>query len=211
MVDRVLETLEEDITDPVYWSRDDAAYSINEGLITLADFTEYHEVVLTIPQLASRQYYDLRTHVQKGEQFLAPRRVHNLATNQWLPWTSTRVLDAQLYNQWEGTASACERVTARGLFWLGVYGTASGDTGVLRTTAITIPPLMEVDEDEPEFPRQFHLGLVEYALYDLEVQDGELDLALEHYGEYVRHALELQAYVQRRQSIDKVSGFREAR
>src|SRR5687767_9898396 len=155
MVDRVLETLEEETENPVYWSRADAEESLNEGLVCMADFSEYNETQLTIPQLAHRQYYDLRTHVQRGEQFLAPKRVRNLATGQWLPWSSTRVLDSHL-GQWEGTPSACERVTARGLFWLGVYGTASGDTGVLRASAVTIPTLLIADEDEPQFPRQFH-------------------------------------------------------
>lgn len=211
MVDRVLETLDEEVDDPTYWTRRDCEDSINEGLVSLADFTEYNEVTLTIPQLAFRQYYDLRSHVQQGEQFLAPRRVHNLATNRWLPWSSARVLDHTLHNQWEGTPSACDKVVARGLFWLGVYGTASGDTGVLRAPSVTIPNLLTVDEDEPQFPRQFHLGLVEYALYDLEVQDGELDLALDHYDAFTGIAFDFQAHVERRQSVDKVWGLREAR
>lgn len=211
MVDRVLETLDEELDDPIYWSRSDVETAINEGMVTLADYTEYHEVALTIPQLAFRQYYDLRAHVQRGEQFLAPRRVHNLANNRWLPWSDTRVLDHTLYNQWEGTPSACEKVVTRGLFWLGVYGTASGDSGTLRASAVTIPNLLIDDSDEPQFPRQFHLGPVEYALYDLEVQDGELDLALEHYEAFTTIAFDFQAHVERRQSIDKVFGLREAR
>lgn len=194
-----------------YWSADDVDEAVNDGLVELADLSEFYEVVFSVPLLGDRIYYDLRAHLPSGEQFLSPRRIHNLTTNEWLEWRNTRWLDMRFYRRWQQVRSAPNYAFMHGLHWLGVHGSASGDTGKLRSSAIAIPAPLVYDSDTPRFPAQFHLAAVEYAVHDLYIQDNEIDLALQHWKEFVSLAQDFVQDVENRITLDRAWKFGIAR
>lgn len=190
-----------------YWSTTDVEDAVNEGLVELADISEFNETVFSIPLLADRIYYDLRAHIPASEQFLAPRRVHNIVTNEWLQWITTRWLDARFYRQWQQVRSAPYYTFMQGLHWMGIHGSSDGDSGQLRATATTIPPPLTYPSDSPRFPAQYHLAAIEYAAYDLYVQDNEIDLALIHWKEFSALAVAFSEDVYSRLQMDRAFKF----
>ncbi len=66
-----------------------------------------------------------------------------------------------------------------------------------------IPPELEEDTDEPDFPREFRFGLVEYALFDCHAQQRETKKALEYWKSYLGYQQRLADFVNGRTSIDR--------
>lgn len=208
---RVFTALEENSTTPVFWTATDVKESLNDGVTEMVDIAECFEVTVGIPSLADRLYYDLRTHLPRRMEPLAPRRIYSLANNEWLEWTSPREMDRHTYLMWETTRSAAQKCFMRGFNWLGVWGQSSSDGDIMRASLACTSPPMEADYDEPPFDREFHLGLVEYAVYDLKCQEQETRIAMKFWQRFIPHALALAQATSGRIARDRVFGLREAR
>jgi hypothetical protein len=164
--------------------------------------------------LARRNYYDLRGIV--GDGFLALSRIYATQPERWLISRMARDLDGVQfdtvhYPQWERIAHYSRCFFMRSPWWLGMQPRPESDTGQVRLHVTSIPSRLIRDEDSPAFPREFHYGLVEYALYDLRSQEAETELALQHWQEYKVFEGQLQAYVDGRQATDKVHRMGEER
>lgn len=203
----VLRRLHEASTAPVFWSEDDVDEAINEGYEELADAAEFHESHLTIKKLSERTYYDMRAIPQR--KFLRPSRCFNPQTNKWLDPISLNDLDLRTYRRWEEIAiGEPESQFMRGLWWFGVFPQASEDGVFLRLYYIGLPDPLEEDWDEPEFAKEFHPALEEYALYDLLSQDGETQLALERWKEFLGYQAALTDSMQTRANPDRIRVIR---
>lgn len=214
MRDRVLAIIAESGASSAYVTVDDVDKSINDGAEVIAEATEWYETFTPIPVKARQTYYDLRGLA--NAPVLTPRALQfpqgpNNAMTRWLRPVTVRDLDGEQLNpdiisypRWETVQGLTVYLIIRGLFWLGVVPRSTSDSGVMRLNHTSIPRKLVEDDDTPDFPEEFQLGLVEYAAYDLFVQDYERGLALEHFEEYSRHETGLAAYVQERQSKDRI-------
>lgn len=202
----VRDILNETASNPAYFTSADIRESLNDGLEELSDATEWYERTTPVQLLTKRTYYDLRGY---EAPILTVNRIFLPSPVNWLVWTTTRELDGMIYDifyypQWEGTAGTIRWCFLRSLFWLGVHPQPSTDTDVARVSHTSIPPPLLQDGDSPDFPEEFHLALVEYAAYDLLVQDSETVLALRHWAEYQEGEKDLKDVVEQRQQIDRL-------
>jgi hypothetical protein len=182
-----------------FFSNQDVKDAINEGSDELADATEWHERQVTIPLLQGRTHYDLTTVIP--EPFLTPLRCWNVTTSQWLTPVDPLELDTKTWVQWELIYGEPQKYMMRGNGWLGVFPRRSANGGGVRFIYTSIPGAMTDDDEEPEFPREFHPALTEFAISDLLAQVRERKKALDRWASYVSYQEGLRAYVNNRQSI----------
>lgn len=202
---------------PVMYSADDVDKSINEGYQEVSDFTEWYERRATFTGIARRTYYDLRTITP--DMVLTIRGIFNPTTNLWLNPASVSDLDKTVYTRWEtniGGAVRSQSFFLRGLSWLGMWPkvSTSGQPFVLVYKAMpqgrTDPRLpLASATDVVDFPEEYGISIIEFALYDLFIRDRETKKALYHYQEYLRIAGEFKVYVTRRAMRDRSFRFRQ--
>jgi len=200
------------------YSATDVDAAINDGYQELSDGTEWYERRATFRSIARRTYYDLRTITP--DRVLTVRGIYAPGINQWLNPSSVADLDQQVYSRWEsnvGGATRSQSYFLRGLCWLGIWPktSATGTPYVLvyrampQGTADPRAPLVNAS-DVIDFPQEYSIAIIEYALYDLLVRDREVKKALYHYKEYQRLAGEFKGYIDNRGLRDKTSRFRSA-
>lgn len=182
----------------VFFSDDDIAESLQEGLDEIADICEYYEREMTLSLLRGRTYYDLTSLTP--ETFLSPRRGWNTTTQRWVRATDYREQDDQTYSQWESVSGQPEAYLMRGNWWLGVWPRNSSDVGGLRFYHTAIPESL-ADDDEPAFPREFHPAAAEFALFDLLGQQRETEKALLLWTSFLSYCTRLKQHVDKRQQI----------
>ncbi len=202
--EEVFTRLNVELSSPVYWTADDVNESINDGYEEISDASEWYERNAVIPLLSNRTYYDLRSTLNDG--FLSPRRCFNNQTNRWLSAVHLRELDMHTYRRWEIlTVTEPEKMFMRGLWWFGVFPKKGADAGTLKFYYSAIPPALLQDTDSPGFQNESHYGLVEYALFDLLIQDGEVAKAMTHFKQYQEYEAALALDINRRIQGDKVN------
>ncbi len=184
-------------TSATFWTNDDIQEALNEGYGEISDETEWYEREATIQTTANRLYHDLRSIL--GDTFLSLRRVWNATTEEWLYPTGHREMDGG-YRQWELVQGEPRQVYIRGLWWLAQWPKRPVDDGRSRVVYTAIPPAMDDSTDEPEFPKEFHRGIVEYALSDLLSQERETKKAVACWNQYLTYQQGLKQFVQGRQS-----------
>ncbi len=180
-----------------FWTNDDIQEALNDGYAEISDETEWYEREATIQTTANRLYHDLRSIL--GDTFLSLRRVWNATTQEWLYPTGHREMDGG-YRQWELVQGEPRQVYIRGLWWLAQWPKRSNDDGRSRVVYTAIPPAMDDSTDEPGFPKEFHRGILEYALSDLLAQERETKKAVAHWNEYLTYQQGLKQFVNGRQS-----------
>lgn len=196
--------LAESSSAPVVWSVEEVHRAINSGYAEISEASEWYERVYNFPTLAGRVYYDLRTNLS-GELPLALLAVYVPGINRWLSIYSVREFDYMLFRQWERTqGSFAERCILRGAFWFGVQPTPTVDGAPVQVRATALPRPLVYAFDEPGFPVEFHYGIVNYAVYELKALERETAVALSYYADYLADEDGLTAYVEDRQSRDKV-------
>lgn len=201
----VFNRLRENASSPVHFTEDEVDAAINEGLEEIADATEWCERTQSFRLAALRTYYDLRS-VVAPEQFLAMRRAYVATGRRWLTPSTPRKLDGEGYTLWESVLGSPSDMIQRGLFWLGVYPRPASDGEIARITVVVAPVDLEDDEDEPDFPVEFHQAAIDYAAYDLLCLDGESKKALAREGPWAAFTAGSKAlgdYVDGRGTIDR--------
>jgi hypothetical protein len=177
-----------------FWTDTDIAAALNEGYAELADATEFYEYWTMIPMLDGLTYYNL-PEIIPGT-FLSPRRPQNVETNVWLKPTDARDMDYHTYVQWERTRGTPEMYLMRGHWWLGVFPRETHDTRGIRLYHTNIPADMTEDWEEPRFPREFHEGILCYAMSDLLAQERETKkAAIVWWKQYLVHEAKLKDFV----------------
>jgi hypothetical protein len=181
-----------------FFSDDDIATSIQEGLDEMADLAEYDEREATLELRAGRTYYDMRTTLP--DTFLSPRALWNTTTQRWLRATDARDQDEHTFSQWELTYGAAVSYLMRGNWWLGLWPRNTNDVGGVRVIYTAIPAPL-ADDESPAFPVEFHPAVPDYALFDLLGQERETDKALLLWASFLQAAAGLRKYTESRQRI----------
>lgn len=203
MKTEVTRRLNESATAETFWTQDDIETALQEAYAEMSDYSEWYETSTSLA-MTGLTYYNLTTNIL--DEFLSPRRAFNVQTNRWLEPIDVRDLDYHTYVQWENNQGEPQKCLQRGLWWLGVYPKNSSGFISIYYTAIPLP--FQSSSEEPGFPRQFHYGLVEYALYDLLCQEAETMKALLHWNQFLEHREGLKFYVQNRTSYDRIGALR---
>lgn len=188
----------------VFWSDDDINTAVNDGLMELADATEFNEASLEIDLREDRPFYDLRTLV--GPTFLSLKPTFDPQTNRWLIPSSVAQMDTR-DRRWEYVTGEPQRIFMRGLWWLGLFPRIQAEVGSLKLYHTALPAPLDDDADEPAFPDTFHMGCVAFAVADLWAQDGETARCLVAWAEYLVVEAQLDAWVQGRAAAPLMHGI----
>lgn len=192
----------------------DVKLAVQEGYDWISDATEWDEVRVPIRVRSGRCYYDIRSYAD-GDALLYAREFFHPLSGRWLEMVATRFLDLDVYPFWEEVYGNPWRVCFPAYGWVGFHPQPEGDEDLIVMNAVRLPVQLSANADTPGFPSQFHLALVEYALCEIYSQDGETELALEHWGRppnpdmgdlgsgYLRYEAELAAYVHARATMDR--------
>ena len=209
----VFRRLDESVSAPTFWTKDDVDTAILEGYAEISDATEWYERWSVVTILADQPYYDLRTLLSHA--VLSVGAAFNESTNRWLIPTRVGDLDAR-DRRWEQKVGMPDRLLMRSPWFLGYWpvSASAGTTIKQYYTALPIDPSDEVIatvwarvvDAEPGFYPELHYGLVEYALADLWAQDGETTKALEAWTLYLNNEEGVKAMVEGRASVPLVHG-----
>jgi hypothetical protein len=202
MKTEVFRRLNESSSTPIYWKEVDVEDAINEGLEELSDASEWYETFSLIELASKTPFYDLRYYLPNT--FLSPGRIQNQKTKQWLKFCSLRELDYKTLREWETVSGEPQKALMRGLWWLTTFPKASIDGEYIKFYYSAIPEALTEDTEEPAFPPEFHEALVEYAIYDLLVQDGESIKGLSHWAKYTEIEKRFTQFVQNRMKVDRI-------
>jgi hypothetical protein len=200
---RIFIGLNESSANPAFWTVADVQAALDDAYEEMSDASEWYERDAVLRLLSNQQYYDLRFIVE-ADTFLRLRAVFNATTNRWLQPISVDDLDYRTYRQWEDVTGEPEKWLVRGLWWLRMFPMRPSDTGVVQLFYKALPPAMTRSTDEPGFPREFHEGLIEYALGDLLSQEGETKRALVHFQKYQGYQARLNEWADSRTSTDRL-------
>lgn len=205
--------LQESGSSPAYWTLAQKKAALNDGYEEISDLTEWNETSQSV-SLTTSTYYDLSSILTLP--VLRVTRVFNAQTNRWLHPTDVREMDGTR-RQWEDATGAPERWWIRGAWWLGLYPKAPTATGTVTVYHTAVPAALSADGDTPSFAQEYHLGLVEYACYDLLCQDREPQKALKYWarndkrgnlvGGFLYHVEGLARYARQRDRFDRVMGY----
>ena len=202
MQTEVFARLEENSTTPAFWALADVKNALNEGLEEISDASEWLEKNYAVPHVANQLYYNLSTALG-SDTILTPKHALNNQTNRWIEFREVRDLDRQLL-EWETVTGEEEQCVLRGLWWFGIFPHSSDAAGSFTVYYSALPPARVNDADSPNFPEEYHYGLVEYALGDLLSQERDYRKALAHFTEYSQYERGLTEYVQGRISKDRI-------
>ena len=207
MQTEVFRRLEESSASPAFWTVAQVKAALNEGLDELGDATEFVETSGAVSLTANTTYYDLSsTAVLAGEPPLTVRRVFNDQTSRWLKPYDQRSLDST-NREWESNTGEPAYFWIKGLSWLGVYPKPAATSGTLTVHYSVLPSEMVANGATPDGPREFHLALVEYAVYDLLCQDREYKKAMKYWGRFSEKQEALRRFVNQRSVKDRVGGL----
>lgn len=201
MQTEVFRRLEESSSSPVFWSLAAVKESINKGLREIADATEYNETNDTLELVAGQYAYDIASALTSN--LLSVKACYNDQTKRWMRSGAVREWDAEFW-KWEAAVGEPDQFTLRGLLWIELDRAVSATAGTVTVYFTYLPNDLSANGDTPGFPQEFHLALVDFALYDLLCQDREPKKALFYWERYKAWQEALKRYVDQRTGIDRV-------
>jgi hypothetical protein len=194
----------EETSTGVFWALAQQKEALNDAYFEMADATEFAETSESV-DLTTDTYYDLSSVLDN-----VPLTVHGVFSpqlNHWLTPTTVRELDDR-WARWVDQAGEPQEFFIRGLWWLGTYPKLSSAAGTMTVHYTYVPAALSADGDTPGFPQEFHVGLLDYAMYDLLCQEREGKKALKFYDSYLGYQERLKQFVQGRAAHDRVTGLR---
>ncbi len=201
----VFRRLEESSASPIFWTVAQVKEAINKGQREISDATEWYETSDTIALTASQYVYDLTDAVAGLSPLpLSVKACRNDQTLRWMRPTTVRELDTAGLQRWETSVGEPDMFAIRGLYWLQFERAVSSTAGTVTVFYSALPADLSANGDTPAFPQEFHLALVDFALYDLLCQDRENHKAIYFWEKYKTREEKLKRYVQQRESIDRV-------
>lgn len=193
MKKEVFRRLEERSSAPVFWEEADVAKALNEGWEELADACEFNESRLMLPVTTAQLYYRLNVDTIRA---LTIKQAYNHASSRWLEWTTVNELDRH-YIEWQTVLGQPDRLFTRGGEWLGFWPLPATNSNI-EIFFTSMPAPLASDTEVPGLPQEFHFTIIAYALYDLFLQDAEIQKGMEQWQEYKRGEMELKRFVDSR-------------
>lgn len=183
----------------VRWSDADITDAINEGLDDLSEVTHFYERHVAVPIIGKKNYYDLRGWLP--ENALGVTSIWSSVRETWLIPATVN----QWRSQWERSSGPAEQFAMRGFFWMAIWPRPESGDGYFRVYFPGLAPhythaqsvLLDLLDD-------FEPALEDYALYELNAQDGEGELAVKHFKNYEDRAKKLADFVERRLQTARV-------
>lgn len=158
---RILEAINDDPDDPVFFSESQLLDLVNEANQLLCEDTlAIHRTALIPIRPGMRFIYTPSI----APDLMAPVRIWNHNTNRKLTAFSMEELDA-LQERWSRATGTPETWFPVGWDIIGIYPTAAASGGVLRVDYVAWPRDLTDDSDRPELPEASHDALVLYGQY----------------------------------------------
>lgn len=162
LIDRVLTSLNEQTVAPVFWSREEVADVLQDGMEVMA------EEVMALKRSAfvglgpGKLYYRTRGI---ATDFRIPYRLWLSSNNRKLIPVTMEQLDG-FHMEWSTVPGDPEYWCPMGYDWFALYPHPSVGGGVLRVDYLAWPRELGGDDDKPEFPEADHETLVTYGIFD---------------------------------------------
>lgn len=180
---RILEALNEDATDPTFWTRDEINGVITEAGEVLAEEIGQIKRTAEIPFRAGATFYYTQSI---AKDILAPYRLWH-ATQSWRLAPCT-IMDLDRRHETWITVSGDPR------YWFpvdwrlfGVWPSPAQPGGVLRVDYLAWARELIDDEDTSEFNESDHDALVLYGVYFGLLKQWDLPRAIAVFAQFVEH------------------------
>jgi hypothetical protein len=159
-------------------ARLDAA--INAGLDELSENTGFRESFAVLELTSGRTYYDVRQLFP--DEAVTITAIWNPDINLWLRYTPHTQFT---YARWETTNGSPQSWFMRGLFQLGVFPHDNSNGGKLHIYfTVRHAPLVNDVDPVVDIPTDMVQAVVDYALFDLHLQERQADKAQEALESY---------------------------
>ena len=157
---RILETLNEPASAPVFWSAAEINALIDEGMEVICEEAQAIKRTVFVPLRPGTAYYSLRS---LGPNIMAPWRL-------WLH-TQERRLTVMSMSELDRQHETWPTVTGEPWHWFpvswdlfGLWPAPSAGGGVLRVDCLAWPRALQDDDEEPELLAADHDALTLYAV-----------------------------------------------
>jgi len=158
---RILEGVNDDPDDPVFFSAGQLSNLVDEACEVLAEETQAIRRQALVPWRAGTGFYQVTT---VDPDFMAPTRLWNHKTGQRLTCLSMTELDA-MDTRWQVTTGSPEVWFPVSWDMFGVYPKPAGADGVFRLDYMAWPRSLMDDGDRSELPEATHDAVVLYGQY----------------------------------------------
>lgn len=185
IVNEVISRLDLEVDD-VQFSKDDVLDAVHDGYRELGDAAEFYEEEVAV-LCTTNTYYNT---VDLDLKTLTLKAIRNPNTDRFLEMKSVDDLDKKYTRDWEMVTGEPEFYFTRGLFHIGVFPKKATATGQLEFFQSSEPPLLSPAQ-EPQLVYERQFALIEYAMYSLLRDYGEINKALIHWANYLAHETKL--------------------
>ncbi len=181
---RILESLNEPASAPVFWSDDEINALIDEGMEVICEESQAIKRTVFLPLRPGTTYYSLRS---LGPNIMAPYRI-------WLH-TQDRRLEAASLSQLDREHETWPTVTGEPWWWFpiswdlfGIWPSTSEGGGVLRLDCLAWPAAIQDDDEEPELLMADHEALVLYGVAEGSAKRWDVPTALSAWSLFTKAA-----------------------
>jgi hypothetical protein len=182
-------------------ARLDAA--INAGIDELSENTGFRETFAVLDMKDDRTYYDVRQLFP--DESVTITAIWNPDINLWLKYTPTSKISLL---RWELTNGSPQCWFMRGLFHLGLFphNTSSGSKLHIYFT-VRHRPLVNAEDPLVDVPPDLVRAVVDFACYDLHLQERQAVRAQEALAEYKEGLSQLDYHSKNRVSRPRVGAI----
>lgn len=181
---RILETLNESASTPVFWSESEINDLIDEGAEVICEESQAIKRTVFVPLRPGTAYYSLSA---LGPNIMAPYRIWHHAQD--------RRLDAKGMSQLDLEHETWSTVTGDPWYWFpvswdlfGIWPASSQGGGVLRVDCLAWPAALQDDDEEPEFLAADHDALVLYAVAEGSAKRWDVPTAISAWSLFMKAA-----------------------
>lgn len=188
--DRILVTLNDSTTAPVFWSLQEVNDLITEAQEVLAEEARALRRTAYIPRTPHGQFYTIHgiaDDVMVPFRLWLPDKEHRLR-----PLTMGRI-DKQRQRWLDVTGNQAEYWFPVSWDAFGIYPPPTTGGGYLQVDYLAWPPAMLDDDEEPQSPEPDHDMLVLYGVYMGLIRQWDIVRATEMLGRFVAGWLDAQA------------------
>jgi len=180
--DRALRLLDDDTTNPVFYSDAELNRIILEALEVIAE---------EVAELRKEVYFPLRpgSHLYSiksiADDIVSPYRLTNRENNQHIQYSSVREINS-FRHRWVST-TLDQPIAWYMASWdtFGIYPAPTKGNAILRVNYIAKPVLPWKDGGEVNLTEDIHQAVYLYLCYDMLMKQWDVEQALDYFQEFV--------------------------